>query len=116
MLLALAKQSNTGLVLESASGAIAGFGFLRPGAQASYLGPVVANSAAAGLALVEALIARNPGQRVYWDIPDPNPAAVAWAEDHRFAIQRPLLRMCFGENIATANPSYQFALAGPEVG
>lgn len=113
---ALTQTSTAALVKESAAGDIAGFGFARAGSQALYLGPVVADSAQAGLGLVEALIARHAGQAIFWDIPDPNEAAVDWARQHGFTIQRPLIRMFLGENSAPGDPLRQFALAGPEVG
>jgi ribosomal protein S18 acetylase RimI-like enzyme len=116
LLAELARQSEVALVLESGAAGIDGFGFARAGSQALYLGPVVANTAEAGIHLVEALIARNSGQTVFWDIPDPNEAAVSWAQQHGFSVQRPLVRMFLGENPSPGNPRWQFALAGPEVG
>jgi hypothetical protein len=76
LLVELARQSRVALVLESGRGGLAGFGFARTRSHALYLGPVVANTAGAGLVLVEALIARNPGRVLLWDIPDPNEAGV----------------------------------------
>jgi GNAT superfamily N-acetyltransferase len=114
----LARQSTAALVLESAPGRVAGYGLLRPGAQALYLGPVAAISPEAGLCLLEALLAGCDGQQVYWDIPDPNLAAVALARRHGFIAQRPLVRMHRGENNnhAPGDACRQFALAGPEIG
>ncbi len=113
---ALAEESPAALVMESAASGLAGFGFARAGSQALYLGPVVADSAQAGLGLVEALIARHPNETFYWDIPDPNEAAVDWARQHGFNVQRPLIRMFLGEDSSPGDPLRQFALAGPEVG
>ena len=112
----LASQSRRAFVLETALGPVAGYGFIRPGAQAAYLGPIVATSAQAGLQLVEALLGASAGEKVFWDIPDANTAAVAWAREHGFARQRMLTRMHLGRNSAPSNPVQQFALAGPEVG
>jgi GNAT superfamily N-acetyltransferase len=95
---------------------VTGFGFARAGSQALYLGPVVATDDDAGLRLLEALVARNPDQLVFWDIPDPNEAAVSWAQRHGFTVQRPLIRMFLGDNTNPGNPRCQFAIAGPEVG
>jgi GNAT superfamily N-acetyltransferase len=111
---ALASQSR--LVLETAPGRIAGYGFIRPGSRATYLGPIVAASDEVGLQLVQALLANTTGERVFWDIPDANTAAVDWARQHGFIQQRILTRMYLGENTAPGNPRQQFALAGPEVG
>jgi len=112
----LARQSREALVMESETGVITGFGLTRAGSQALYLGPVVAESDSAGLALVEALLLHNPGQTVYWDIPESNQAAVGWAQHHGFAAQRPLIRMFLGENALPGKVGCVFALAGPEVG
>jgi ribosomal protein S18 acetylase RimI-like enzyme len=116
LLAALARQSSVALVLERKPGSIAGFGFARAGSQALYVGPVVANSPESGLALVEALIAQNSIKMVYWDIPDPNKAAVSLAQRYGLTVQRPLVRMFLGENSAAGDPRRQFGLAGPEVG
>jgi GNAT superfamily N-acetyltransferase len=116
LLAALAKQSLAALVVESSPGRVAGFGLLRPGSRAIYLGPVIAASEQAGLALVERLVARSEGQLIYWDIPDQNAAAVSWAERHGFTRQRPLTRMYLGKNPLPGDPHRQFALSGPETG
>ena len=113
---ALASQSRLALVSETAPGCLAGYGFIRPGSRANYLGPVVAASEEVGLQLVQALLANTRGERVFWDIPDSNTVAVDWARQHGCYQQRMLTRMYLGENKAPGNPRQQFALAGPEVG
>jgi GNAT superfamily N-acetyltransferase len=113
---ALALQSRFALVLETAPGCVAGYGFVRPGARANYLGPIVAASDEVGLLLVQALLANIAGEPAFWDIPDANAAAVGWARQHGFIHQRMLTRMYLGENAAPGDPRLQFALAGPEVG
>ncbi len=116
LLQALLPQSCGALVFESAPGRIDGYGLMRKGARAWYLGPVAATSAEAGLGLVEALVSRCEGEMIFWDIPDANTAAVEWARQCGFTLQRPLIRMYLGENSAPSDPRTQFALAGPEVG
>jgi ribosomal protein S18 acetylase RimI-like enzyme len=116
LLSALGQQSTSSMVLETARGHIAGFGFARPGSQALYVGPVVAESAEAGIGLVETLLSRSDGQTVFWDIPDQNEPATAWARQHGFGIQRPLTRMFLGDNASPGDPLQQFAIASPEVG
>jgi GNAT superfamily N-acetyltransferase len=116
LLTALSRQSLPALVVESAPGRIVGHGMARRGARAFYLGPVVASSADAGIALLDGLAARSEGATIFCDIPDLNTAAVSWAEGHGFTLQRPLIRMFLGDNIASGDPRQQFALAGPEVG
>ena len=116
LLAPLASQSRAAMVLENEDGRRAGFGLVRSGSQASYLGPVVATTDDDGIALIEGLVASTQGQRIYWDVPDENAAAVSWAEQNGFTVQRPLTRMFLGDNFAPGDPRQQFALAGPEVG
>jgi len=118
LLARLARQSTVALVVEPPRQSITGWGMLRPGARARYLGPAVAVGVAAdhGLQLIEALLARAEGQPVYWDIPDPNAAASAWAEAHGFTVQRSLMCMALGAPTVSDKPHLQFALGGPEIG
>jgi len=116
LLRALGAQSHHALVSYDSSGQPSGYGLLRAGARALYLGPIAAASVAAAGGLVQALLARSGGQTVYWDIPDPNVPAVAWAREAGFREERSLMRMFLGDNVAPGNPFQQFALAGPEVG
>jgi GNAT superfamily N-acetyltransferase len=113
---ALASQSRVAFVWEAAPGRLAGYGFIRPGSRANYLGPIVAASDEVGVQLVQALLAHMTGEKVIWDIPDINTAAVEWASQHGCIQQRMLTRMYLGQNTAPGNPRQQFALAGPEVG
>lgn len=112
----LVAQSCDALALESPPGKMAAYGLLRPGARALYLGPAVAASPAEALRLLPALLARRPGQTIYWDIPDQQTALIEWARQRGFTPQRPLIRMFLGENSHPGLPSHQAALAGPEVG
>jgi hypothetical protein len=112
----LAQQNRSTLLFETAPGVIVGYGCIRPGSRAAYLGPIVAQSATAGIALVEDLLATCPDKPIFWDIPDTNTPAVEWAQQHGFTRQRQLTRMYFGENLSPGNPLQQYALAGPEVG
>lgn len=96
--------------------AFAGFGMLRKGSRAMYLGPVAASHPEIGRRLVRRLLAAAAGQEVFWDIPDRNTAAVEYARRHGFNRQRHLVRMFLGDNSAPGNPAWQFALSGPETG
>jgi ribosomal protein S18 acetylase RimI-like enzyme len=116
LIIALTKESHRALTFELLPGRPTGFGLLRPGARACYLGPISALSPEHGIALIEALTAQATSPGMYWDIPDLNVAATGWAERHGFRVQRNLTRMWLGDNCATGNPLVQFALAGPELG
>ena len=113
---ALARQSRRALALEDADGSLAGYGLMRNGSQALYLGPVAATSADGALQLIRGLLARGDDERIFWDIPDPNHLAANFAQQHGFTAQRALTRMYLGENAAPGDARKQFALAGPELG
>jgi GNAT superfamily N-acetyltransferase len=112
----LMKQAQCSLVFETEPGRVAGYGLLREGSSALYLGPVVAASDNVAMRLVDALLAKGEGRRIYWDIPDRNPAAVELAVARGFTRQRVLTRMYLGENATPGDPQQQFAIAGPELG
>lgn len=116
MLERLARDSSAVLVQTSEAGRITGFGMLRPGARAVFLGPVVADSAEAGALLVQALGASVAGRPVYWDVPEANAPAIELAKSYGFTPQRPLSRMVLGENKNPGQPQLQFAIADPAIG
>ena len=116
LLRALSLQSREAIMFANMSGRVTGFGLLRNGSRALYLGPVVAQTHEVGTRLIEALVGHTHSERVFWDIPEDNSAAVSWARQHGFAIQRTLTRMCLGENLTPGDPQKQFGLAGPEMG
>ncbi len=110
-------RSNRGAVMvEGEPGQVAGYGLLREGSSALYLGPVVAASAHAGTQLVDALLAQSGEGKVYWDVPDQNTAAVECARERDFAPLRTLTRMYLGQNAAAGDLPRLFAIAGPELG
>jgi GNAT superfamily N-acetyltransferase len=116
MLKPLMLQSRGALVCETDDGKIAGYGLLRDGSSALYLGPVVAVSAAVATGLVKSLLAGAGDRKIYWDIPDQNVAAVTLARNLGFISQRTLTRMFLGANATPGDPSQQFAIAAPELG
>jgi GNAT superfamily N-acetyltransferase len=93
-----------------------GYGMLRPGAHAWYLGPIVARTIETGLDIASVLLAETPEKRVFWDILDQNERVAAWARKQGFRAQRTLIRMYLGERNVTGNPEMQIAIAGPELG
>ena len=107
----LIEESATALVHES-QGLITGFGFLRPGSLASYLGPIVAADPTHAQSLASAL-ATN---KTFCDLPDHLPAAIEWAKANNFTPQRTLTRMYLGENVQPTAPQSYFAIAAPDLG
>ncbi len=115
MLSILATQSATH-VRRDAAGRIVGYGMLRPGARAYYLGPIVAEDESSGIVLADNLLGSIPARPLYWDIPDTNQAAIRVARRYGLHRQRTLTRMYLGENTRPGTRSAQWAIAAPEIG
>lgn len=103
-------------VVWPAQGLAQGWGFLRPGANADYLGPIVCLSEEGSASLVAALLTGSRERPVFWDVPDLNEAAQAVARAAGFEPVRPLTRMRRGPEKLPSNPRAQFAIADPAVG
>ena len=116
MLDALARDSSRALVCLGPDGHVKGYGMLRPGSRAHYLGPVVAESADVGCQLVEQLLSSVAGQVLYWDILEENTVAGTLAKRLGFASQRPLVRMLRGKNHCPGDPELQFGIGDPSTG
>lgn len=99
-----------------ADGAEEGYGLLRPGSRALYLGPAVATSPQAGLAIASSLLRAAAGRRVFWDIPEAQEEAIWLAQRVGLTRQRPFFRMYLGNNVAPGNPRLQLAVADPALG
>ncbi|MBN9658468.1 MAG: GNAT family N-acetyltransferase [Acidobacteria bacterium] len=87
-------------------------GFGRPGRMASYVGPIVCRTADEARQRVLGAGVSGP---TLWDIPRPNPEAVALATELGFQPFRKLWRMRKGEPIQE-RPDLVYALAGFEFG
>lgn len=92
-----------------------GYGMMRRGTHAKYLGPVVADSPEAGKMLVETLLECPDKHPVYWDIPEDNVAAEKVAESLGFEKRRQLIRMRLGEPIED-RVDLQWGIGAPEIG
>ncbi len=115
LLHSLARQSKKARVWP-AEGPVLGWGLLRQGANAEYLGPVACARPEGALALLLALVPRPAERATVWDIPDTNELAQAAAPKLGFSRLRPLTRMRRGPCSPPANPLSQFAIADPAVG
>ena len=80
-----------------------GFGMVRNGSRASYLGPIVSRSVEGARRILATLLNTIDGQ-VYWDIPGPNLAATEMAQSLGFSPVRVLTRMRRGPE--SVQPSY----------
>lgn len=92
-----------------------GYGLRRPGANATYLGPLVASTPTPALAIAEHLLQDLAGP-VIWDIPDAQAEARDFASARGFVPERRLTRMVRGTNTCPGRPAMIFGLAGPEIG
>jgi predicted N-acetyltransferase YhbS len=115
LLHSLAQASRAVLVWPE-RGRVAGWGMLRPGVNADYLGPLACSSVEGSSSLVAALLGRAASHSVIWDVPDQNEPAKTTAQRFGFVPLRPLTRMCLGPNLVLGNPGAQFAIADPAVG
>ena len=114
LLQSLAANSRRALVYES-GGSILGFGILRNGARASYLGPIAAQ-AGMGEMLARCLLSGHSEQPIFWDVPDLNEPAFRLARQLGFTFLRPLTRMYLDTNLVPADPYGQWAIADPATG
>src|SRR2546426_459594 len=115
LLRSLAHDSRAVLVWP-AQGRVVGWGMVRPGANADYLGPLVCSSDEGLLSLVLALLGKAGSHSVIWDVPDKNESAKATAQRFGFAPLRPLTRMRLGPEIVAGGPQKPIANAGPAGG
>ena len=97
-----------------------GYVMARPGSNAHFLGPCVAREPGQARALIEAVLAKHPGEKVFWDILPDNELARDLAEELEFSCARKLRRMWrpgVGEgNELAPNLPMQYATAGFEFG
>lgn len=97
-----------------------GYAMGRPGSKAAYFGPCVARDADSARQLLQWHIARHPGQKVFWDVLETNPAARELAAEFGFTPLRRLIRMVRpGRPDARPLPHEDrlvFAIAGFEYG
>ncbi|MEZ6137355.1 MAG: GNAT family N-acetyltransferase [Pirellulaceae bacterium] len=92
-----------------------GFGMLRHGFLANYLGPVIAKTEDVARDVIHELLTQSRGQ-TFWDIPHDNTVAIQLAQSLNFKPGRDLTRMWLGSRLLTAHMKFQFALADPSTG
>ncbi|MBI3875105.1 MAG: GNAT family N-acetyltransferase [Verrucomicrobia bacterium] len=115
-LMRLRCDASRAVVHRSPKGRVTGFGFVRNGMRAIYLGPVVAESFPAAGALIKTLVRPLTECAIFWDIPDFNVGAIELAQRLGFLPQRTLTRMFLGKNSNPGRPEMIFGIAAPEVG
>lgn len=115
LLMRLVKETRvTGRVVCS-NDSIAGYLLLRPGSNATQIGPGVAITEEGGRSLADWALGHCAGQRVFIDIPLDNRGATEWAVERGLAEQRRFSRMFRGRPVGE-DVSLLWASSGPEKG
>ncbi len=93
-----------------------GFGMLRHGHVADYLGPVVAPSVEVAMEIVGELLSHPTGETVFWDLPHLEEAFSQLPQSLGFEPVRDLTRMWRGFRLVPGQVENQFAIAEPATG
>lgn len=109
------RQPGRAWIAEDEAGKIVGFVLGREGRVATSLGPVVADSEAIAVALIEKAAAAAPGPFII-DVPQAHRRVQAWLEARGATSPRGYMRMTLGGARGLDDPAHLFALAGPELG
>lgn len=98
------------------SGALLGYGLARHGADAFYIGPMVATNDDAAAQILDRLIGQLAGCRVYLDCSHNSPTMQGLLAERGFVKQRSLTRMAYGNVSLVGLSKCLYASAGPELG
>ena len=109
------RQPSLAWIAETPSGKLAGFGLGREGRAASSIGPVIADTEAAALALISRATTSVKGPFII-DVPETHGEVRRWLQAERGVTPRGYMRMTLGTAKKLDDPSHVFALAGPELG
>lgn len=104
------------LAVTTADGRTEGCALLRPGRAATYIGPVLASSAAAAERLLDGMLARCTGQEVCLDWNPHGLLDAGMLTARGLAKRRGLARMRLGPPVVGSAPESICAIAGPAVG
>jgi GNAT superfamily N-acetyltransferase len=115
LLRGLASRSREILVWPR-QGQVGGWGMLRAGSNADYIGPVACLDREGAIELVFDLLRVANDRTVFWDVPEWNEHAKEVAQEFGFEPVRPLVRMRKGGDCPATNPGALFAIADPAVG
>lgn len=101
-------------VAERADGTLVGYTLGRDGYRTAHLGPVVADDAAIGLALISSAFAATEAPLIA-DVPDTHAGVCDWLTSQGASAPRRFMRMLRGDGGGAERPEQVFALAGPEL-
>ena len=96
------------------NGQAGGFGMIRAGQLATYLGPVTAADFDSAEKIIGELLSRAGGT-IFWDLPQPNRQAVDLATRLKFTPVRNLMRMFVGDPFVP-DVDLQYAICDPGTG
>ncbi len=88
---------------------------IRAGRRAAQIGPLIANSDAQAIELLDAALA-STSSRVFLDVPAYRTGLTGHLQRRGFRIQRPYRRMALGSSAILQCPEHLYVLAGPEFG
>ena len=97
-------------------GRLRGYALARRGSQAAYIGPVVAEEAAAAALVLDDVLGRLGAGQIYVDLNATFEGGARELAARGFTKQRELIRMRHGEKTSAGTSRNVLAIAGPEVG
>jgi GNAT superfamily N-acetyltransferase len=103
------------VLLRAADGTLNGYALARRGTNADYVGPIVATSPQHVETLLDGVLSKLSGRRVYIDFNTECGASTSVLADRGFVKERDLIRMSAGAK-AEKTSSFVIAIAGPEIG
>ncbi len=92
-----------------------GFGMIRSGRVADYLGPIVAATYEVAETLISPLVASTTST-IFWDMPNPDSRVVTLAKSLGFEPVRSLTRMVLGQDTTEPRLDLQYAICDPACG
>jgi GNAT superfamily N-acetyltransferase len=104
------------LVALDGQGKLEGFALARPGRQAFYIGPVAARSPETALALLDGMLGRLAGEKIYLDFNASVGSGAEGLAERGLVKQRDLTQMAYGPESPTGISPLLLGLAGPELG
>ena len=103
------------VLLRAPDGTLSGYALARRGTNGYYVGPVVAKAPQHTESLLDQILSKLPGHRVYIDFNTKCSAGASVLFDRGFVKERDLIRMSAGTRAEKTSPLV-IAIAGPEIG
>lgn len=109
-------EGSRGIVVWPAQGTVAGWGMLRSGASADYIGPLACPELPGAMSMLARLVRIAGTRNVFWDVPVASDHAHAAADYFAFLPLRPLTRMRLGPDIVRDDCRTELGIADPSLG